>query len=232
MAIRFEDLPMKYQEQIAKQQLREYRKKQSRSGEGSAKRRAQAARSNAEGHHFEDEITKACEYYRATERASVEKTPESFRVTHLLGEGKFQGRFTGKAQPDFQGVLMGGRAILFDAKYTEKDRITENALTKHQRDLLELHWRLGAKCGVCVGMKDGAYFVPWETWRNMKDIYGRKYMTEENLQEFRVKFSVHSFVMFLDYEEIDRILDHWAMKGVTRNENGEGRQTRKASEED
>lgn len=224
MAIRFEDLPMKYQEQIAKQQLREYRQKQNRSGEGSAKRRAQAARSNAQGHHFEDEITKACEYYRGIERASIEKTPEAFRVTHLQGGGKFQGRFTGKAQPDFQGVLVGGRAILFDAKYTEKDRIMASALTKHQNDLLELHWGLGAKCGVCVGMKDGAYFVPWEVWRDMKGVYGRKYMKQEELEAFRVKNSIHSFVMFLDYEEIDRILDHWAMKGVTRNENGKGRE--------
>ena len=226
MAIRFSDLPLKYQEQIAAQQLRELlcrnqrreiqNKAKRQAGEGTAKRRAQAARSNAEGHHFEAEITKACEYYRGIERASIEKTPEAFRVTNLQGGGRFQGRFTGKAQPDFQGVLAGGRAILFDAKYTEKDRITANALTKHQNDLLELHWRLGAKCGVCVGMKDGAYFVPWETWRNMKDIYGRKYMTEENLQEFRVKFSIHSFVMFLDYEEIGWIIDHWTKEEGNR----------------
>lgn len=211
MAIRFSELPLKYQEQIAAQQLRELLcrnqrreiqdKAKRQAGEGTAKRRAQAARSNAEGHHFEAEITKACEYYRATERASIEKTPEAFRVTRLLGEGKFQGRFTGKAQPDFQGVLKGGRAILFDAKYTEKDRIAENALTKHQRDLLELHWRLGAKCGVCVGMKDGAYFVPWDVWSGMRAAFGRKYMTREELEAFRVKFSVHSFAMFLDYEK-------------------------------
>lgn len=205
MAIRLEDLPMKYQEQIAKQQLREYRKRQDRSGENNAKRRAQAARSNAEGHHFEAEITKACEYYRATGRASIEKTPESFRVTELLGAGKFRGRFTGKAQPDFQGVLDGGRAILFDAKYTEKDRITANALTKHQWDLLETHWKLGAVCGVCVGMTDGAYFVPWEQWRDMKRLYGRKYITKQELETFRVAVSIHSFAMFLDRENGARL---------------------------
>jgi hypothetical protein len=50
----------------------------------------------------------------------------------------------------------------------------------------------------------------------MKDIYGRKYMTEENLQEFRVKFSIHSFVMFLDYEEIGWIIDHWTKEEGNR----------------
>ncbi|MCD8052228.1 MAG: Holliday junction resolvase RecU [Clostridiales bacterium] len=200
MRLEWEDLPYPVREQAAKQILADKRKQTAKSAK-QYQRTKQAAQANAEGHHFEDEILKACKFYRATGRASVDKTPESFRVTKLLGNGAFQGRFTGKAQPDFQGVLDGGRAILFDAKYTGKDRISASALTKHQAELLEIHSQLGAVCGVCVGMQDGTYFVPWDTWKGMQDAYGRKYMTKEELEPWRLQFSVHSFAMFLDYEE-------------------------------
>lgn len=204
MPIRIEDLPMKYQEQVAQKQLAEIRGRNEYASAEEMMRKFErhnrAAKSNAEGHHFEEEIIKACKWYSGCGRAEVEKTPESFRVTRLLGGGKFEGRFIGKAQVDFSGTLQGGRAILFDAKHTEKDRIMQNALTKHQTEELERSFLLGALCGVCVGMKDGAYFVPWEVWREMKERYGRKYMTASELEEYRISFNVHSWALFLDYE--------------------------------
>lgn len=208
MAIRIEDLPMKYQEQAARKQLAAIRAGNPKEEYASTKemmqkyeRHQRATQSNAEGHHFEAEIKKACKWYSANGRASVEKTPESFRVTRLLGAGRFEGRFTGKAQVDFSGVLKGGRTIKFDAKYTEKDRIAQNVLTKHQADELEEAWRLGAFCGVCVGMRDGAYFVPWDVWRDMKGRYGRKYITTDELEEYRLNFNIHSWALFLDYSK-------------------------------
>lgn len=205
MAIRVEDLPKQYQEQVTKKQMSEGTGQRDYASATEMmqkyERHNRAAKSNAEGHHFEGEIIKACKWYSGCGRAEIEKTPESFRVTQLLGGGKFAGRFIGKAQVDFKGTLNGGQSILFDAKYTEKDRIMQNALTKHQEEELDRSYKLGAWCGVCVGMKEGAYFVPWRVWKEMKERYGRKYMTASELEEYRIKFNVHSWALFLDYEK-------------------------------
>ena len=53
--------------------------------------------------------------------------------------------------------------------------------------------------GVCVGIGDVFGFVPWGTWRKMKEIYGHKYMTAADLEAFRVKFNGHC--LFLDNED-------------------------------
>lgn len=144
--------------------------------------------SNAQGQHFEREILAGCRMYAAEGLAYIDKTPEPFRVTKKCGNGVFTGRFGTPAQPDFQGTLRGGRSIIFEAKWTAKDRITRNVLTDTQMDLLKRHDGLGALCGVCVCMTDGCFFVPWETWRDMKLIYGRQYLKADDMEEYRVKF--------------------------------------------
>lgn len=63
---------------------------------------------NAQGHFFESAIKAACTLYSDRERADVDKTPEPFRVLEKSRDGKFKGRFTARAQPDFQGTLDGG----------------------------------------------------------------------------------------------------------------------------
>lgn len=95
---------------------------------------------NAQGQHFEREILAGCRMYESHGIATIDKTPEPFRVTsknHRTGE--FTGRFSKHAQPDFQGTLYGGRSIMFEAKRTSKDRITRNVLTDTQMDVLEKH---------------------------------------------------------------------------------------------
>ena len=77
---------------------------------------------NAQGQHFEREILAGCRMYESHGIATIDKTPEPFRVTsknHRTGE--FTGRFSTHAQPDFQGTLYGGRSIMFEAKRTSKD---------------------------------------------------------------------------------------------------------------
>ena len=103
---------------------------------------------NAQGQHFEREILAGCRMYEQKGIATVDKTPEPFRVTsknHRTGE--FTGRFSTHAQPDFQGTLYGGRSIMFEAKRTGKDRITRNVLTDTQMDVLEKrnHYGLGGE---------------------------------------------------------------------------------------
>ncbi len=146
-------------------------------------------RNNAQGQHFEREILAGCRMYEQHKIAVIDKTPEPFRVTsknHRTGE--FTGRFSTHAQPDFQGSLYGGRSIVFEAKRTSKDRINRNVLTDTQMEVLEKHNRLGALCGVCICIQDDFFFIPWNVWRDMKEMYGRQYLKAEDIEEYRVRF--------------------------------------------
>lgn len=108
---------------------------------------------NAQGQHFENEILAGCNMYEQHGIATIDKTPEPFKVTsknHRTGE--FTGRFSKHAQPDFQGTLYGGRSIVFEAKRTTKDRITRNVLTDTQMKVLEKHNRLSVINTVIRGL--------------------------------------------------------------------------------
>jgi penicillin-binding protein-related factor A (putative recombinase) len=157
---------------------------------------------NAQGHFFEDYIKAACALYSMRERAEVDKTPEPFRVLEKLRDGIFKGRFTARAQPDFQGTLAGGRSIVFEAKYTSTDRMKRDVLTQEQQDALEKHARWGAVAAVCAGINDKFFFVPWAVWRDMKEHFGRKYVTAADLEQWRVRFN--GAVLFLDYVHHER----------------------------
>lgn len=152
---------------------------------------------NAQGQYFEREILAGCRIYEHHGIAMIDKTPEPFRVTsknHRTGE--FTGRFSTHAQPDFQGTLHGGRSIMFEAKRTSKDRITRNVLTDTQMEILEKHSRLGALCGVCICIQDDFFFIPWNVWRDMKEVYGRQYLKAEDIEKYKVRFD--GAVYFLD----------------------------------
>ena len=152
---------------------------------------------NAQGHFFEGAIKAACALYSERERADVDKTPEPFRVMEKSRDGIFKGRFTARAQPDFQGTLAGGRSIVFEAKYTTTDKMRRDVLTDAQKFALEQHHNAGALAAVCVGIRDKFYFVPWLVWRDMKECFGRLYVTAADLEQMRVKFN--GAVLFLDY---------------------------------
>lgn len=152
---------------------------------------------NAQGHIFEDVILCGCAWYRRMGSAVVDKTPEPFRVMEKSREGIFRGRFTARAQPDFQGTLQNGRSIVFEAKYTTTDRLRRDVLTEKQMETLRLHFGLGAVAGVCAGIRDKYFFVPWTDWEHMKEKCGRQYVTAGDLEPFRVKFN--GAVLFLDY---------------------------------
>lgn len=152
---------------------------------------------NAQGHHFESAVKAGCTYYKNREEAEIEKTPEPFRVIKKNTKGIFTGRFTGLAQPDFQGTLKGGQSICFEAKYTMTNKMQRNVLSDNQMDLLESHDRLGAKACVCIGIKDDYFFIPWNVWRDMKEIYGRQYVNVTDIESYRVIYD--GSLKFLDY---------------------------------
>lgn len=156
----------------------------------------QGKKNNAQGHFFEGFIKTACTIYKQKGIAYVEKMPEPFMVLEKRDRGIFKGRFIAHAQPDFMGTLRGGRSVCFEAKYTATDKLAQTVLTTEQWYSLERHWEAGAKAGACAGIGSVYAFIPWAVWRSMKDIYGRKYMTAEDMEPYRVKFN--GACMFLD----------------------------------
>lgn len=151
--------------------------------------------SNDQGRLFENLIDQGCIYYQHKGIAMIEKTPEPFRVKKINKDGSMIVYPIGKAQPDYKGTLADGRAMVFEAKRTTKDRIQQSVVTDHQAACLDMHADLGAIAGVCCMIKKTVGFVPWTDWINMKNEYGRKYMTESELQAFRVE--TPGFIDFL-----------------------------------
>ncbi|MGN0181429.1 MAG: Holliday junction resolvase RecU [Candidatus Ornithomonoglobus sp.] len=159
--------------------------------------------SNDRGHAFENLIVKGCQYYAQRGRAVINKVYEPYRCIKKLEGGKFVGQFTARAEPDFKGVLAGGRAIAFEAKSTRKDRIQQNVLTREQCAWLEEQHRMGALAFVCVEIGGRFFMVPWRTWRDMKQIYGKKYLTAEDMPGLEVMYD--GAVRYLDYTDGGRI---------------------------
>lgn len=158
-----------------------------------------SAIANDRGRTFEAMLIEGCKHYRRAGIAEIDKTPEPFRVSRKLGEGMFQGRFGRAAQPDFQGTLIGGKSVIFEAKSTSSNRIQRCALTQEQINVLQRHHELGAIAFVAVELGNGVYTVPWSIWRDMHSWFGRQYITEKELQMmFQVPYTYHG-VMFLGH---------------------------------
>lgn len=154
--------------------------------------------SNGFGKNFEKLIDLACKYYRDEGKADIAKIDEPFRVIRLKKAGRFEGQFTKNANPDFEGTLNGGRSICFEAKYTTSDRMKQSVVSDKQAEVLEIKSNLGGLAGVCIGIKDRYFFIPWQIWSNMKDIFGRKYVKADDLSQYEVIF--RQGVRFLDYK--------------------------------
>lgn len=157
---------------------------------------------NAQGRLMEDMIIGACQDYERKGIARIIKVPEPFRVIKNTERSRAIAtvRFTGKAEPDFIGCIRGGRMIAFECKYTRTERMRQNAVTAAQGDALTSYGRLGAGAYVCCGIGSGLelqyFMIPWQLWERMHLIYGRRYLTSKDIQQYRVKTDL--VIHFLD----------------------------------
>lgn len=154
------------------------------------KHRAQGLANKREGEAFEFHIEAALLRYKEAGIAEIEKTPEPMKqIGRKNHKGQFLACYTKRAQPDFKGTMPGGRSIVFEAKSTTQDKISQGAVTDDQRDRLEAHNKLGALAFVVVSMNlQHFYRVPWEVWRDMKRIYGHKSMNRDELEPYRIEW--------------------------------------------
>lgn len=158
----------------------------------------QGAVSRAAGQHFEQAIDTALAYYAQHGVAVIEKTPEPMRPTKDLGGGKFIAHYDKQAQPDYKGVLKGGGAVIFEAKHTASDRIEQSRVTAEQTAALDRYAAMGARCFVVVGFSMRDFFnIPWETFKDMKARWGRKYATPADLEDFRIPTGRHGQLLIL-----------------------------------
>lgn len=149
----------------------------------------QNSRNRAAGQAFEDLISDALEYYYAKGYASIEKTPEPMKVLQQNPDKEtFKAIYTKKAQPDYKGVLVGGQSIIFEAKYTQNDRIEQRAVTSEQERVFDKYQKMNAQCFVMVSLQGiDFYRVPWNVWKGMKAIFGHKYMNRKELEKYRIQ---------------------------------------------
>jgi recombination protein U len=139
------------------------------------------------GKAFEQRIDASLEYYRSRGYAAVEKTPEPMKPLKDLGQGKFIACYEKKAQADYKGVMKGGREVVFEAKYTASDRLTQDRVTPEQTAYMNEHTALGARCYVIGGFASGnVYLIPWSIWVSMKDLFGHKYVTEKDIYHCKI----------------------------------------------
>lgn len=145
-------------------------------------------RSKASGEAFEHWISSACEFYLQKGWAHIEKTPEPFHITGKDEKGVVRGYYEKKGQPDYKGILCDGTGIMFEAKHTDSDRINQNVVTDTQWKSLDIYERFGAYCYVMVSIGlVNFYRVPWEIWKRMKALFGHKFMTEQELEPYRLQ---------------------------------------------
>lgn len=156
-------------------------------------------KSRENGKTFEGMIDRACEFYRLTGVAAIKKTPEPMRVIKNIGKGQFICCFGGKAEPDYKGVLANGRAIIFDAKHSEDDRIQYSWLSEQQLDDLDTYQKMGAVAFVLVSLRfKDFYAVPFAVWRNMQQLFGHKHIKQSELEPYRVR--ADRFIEFITSE--------------------------------
>lgn len=148
-------------------------------------------RSRAAGGQWEEMLEAACTYYRLRGAAEIEKTPEPMKpIGPKNARGQFLACYTKQAQPDYKGTLAGGRAVVFEAKHTDGDRMKREVISEEQERRLDRHSCLGAECFVMVSFAFRRFFkVPWPVFRDMKQHYGRKYITPEDVAPYEVPFA-------------------------------------------
>lgn len=158
---------------------------------------------NSQGDAFEKMILAGCSTYKKKGRALIEKTPEPCKIIRKEPNGRAIVQFqkSNKAQCDFKGVLNDNRAIIFEAKATTEKRLNQDRLSSAQFEQLTEYEKMGAVAGVCVLINKTAAFIPFVIWSNMKAIYGRKYITEEEAEVFQVE--TPAAIHFLNYVNVN-----------------------------
>lgn len=71
---------------------------------------------------------------------------------------------------------------------TDSDRIRQNVVTDTQWESFDIYEKFGAHCYVMVSLGLTKFYrVPWATWKKMKELFCHKFMTEQELEPYRLQ---------------------------------------------
>jgi len=159
-------------------------------------------KNKASGEIFEKWISDACTFYLKQSIAHIEKTPEPFHITGKERNGTVRGYYEKKGQPDFKGILCDGTGIMFEAKHTEQGKILQSVVSDTQWRNLDIYESFGAHCYVMVSMGLRRFYrVPWSIWKRMKELFGHKHMTADELEPYRLQ-EKNCTILFLEGVEL------------------------------
>jgi recombination protein U len=160
--------------------------------------RSEVGRRNREnGREFERRVEASLERLAELGAAYVTKNAEAVRILRNLGGGRYVVVYASNGEPDYKGVLRGGKCVVLEAKYSGTAKTAQSRVYPNQAAALERYAELGAKCYVLAGYADGSvYRVPWEVWREMKERFGRKYVTAADLKRYRVRLEDGIYYIF------------------------------------
>ena len=153
-------------------------------------------KNRAEGKAFEAILDRSFDYFNDKGFCQIDKTPEPMKILKRLSNVRFIACFLKKAQPDYKGTIKGGRSVMYEAKYTSRDRAEQSIVNEEQTGYMDKASTLGARCFILLGYSTGAvYCIPWHVWSEMKRYYGRKYVTEKDIQQYRIAESWNDRLM-------------------------------------
>lgn len=151
-------------------------------------RSLQGARNRSAGALFEGMIEKSLSIHRSRGEAVIAKTPEPVKILSGMDKnGRFRACFEKKGEPDYKGVLKGGRCVVLEAKSTTAVRLLWGTVKPHQRACLDAYMAAGAKVYILAYFgKADTYRIDWEVWRDMPKYFGRSFITEDDVQQFKL----------------------------------------------
>ena len=77
---------------------------------------------------------------------------------------------------------------MFEAKHTDSDRINQTVITDTQWKSLDIYEGFGAHCYVMVSLELMKFYrIPWDVWKKMKELFGHKFMTEQELEPYKLQ---------------------------------------------
>lgn len=166
--------------------------------------------SHKQGERFEQRIKNACKIYQINEIAEINKANEPMKpISKQQRGGWFKAVFTEKSGADFSGVVKGGRAVFFEAKYTDSEKMLKSRVTELQIKQLQNVNNLGGIAFVLISFSSGrVYRIPIDKWVNMKSVFGRLFLRESDCEQFLISE---------EYERID-FLKGVVFDGITKTE--------------
>jgi recombination protein U len=141
------------------------------------------------GAEFERLIEISLDELRKRGKAYITKNCEPYKILRSIGKGRFITVHQANNQPDYKGLLNKGKSVIMEAKYTAGNSIPQTRLTPNQTEIINEYEAFGAKCYLILGFGDGKiYRIPWQLWRDMKTLFGRKHIKQSDINRYKVSY--------------------------------------------